>query len=329
MKHSTKKDRLSALFREVEIEVGSTELSAWAIQSLKDAVQGFKGKNFHDFFYQFLKLSESINTTEPRFSTIIDAFDEVLRMAYEQELNHPETNYKLNKKTFLKCLEKIIREKNHEQSKILHHALKIQVSGKGILIFDHSRTVQAVLKALKNHGEKFSVIVAEQDHEKTGFLIESLSEAEIPFRVVPSYMVAHLSDCIDMVFLGAVTLKSTMDLVMDNGTSAIVSQFHLLDKPIYSFLSTKKFSLWDAQKRHEIHQHTENRKHYCKPIVFERVKFSHDRVPLELFTKIVTEQGIFTPKQIQEIYKKQYKNRMMSETKFKTDLERLRKNRKS
>lgn len=321
----SKKDRLSALFREVEIEVGSTELSLWAIQSLREAVESFKAENFHDFFKQLLKLCEHINTTEPKFATIIDGFEEVLKMAYEQEIHHPEKNYPFNKKSFLKCLDRFIREKKHEQINLIHHALEMDVNGKGILVFDHSRTVQSVLKALFQKGQRFSVIVAEQDPEKTNSLIETLNEAKIPFKVVPSYMVSHLNDCIDFVFLGGVTLKNTMDFVMDTGSSAIVSQFHLLEKPIYSFLSTKKFSLWSSQKRHEIYQHSDQRKHYCKPILFERIKFSHDRVPIKLFSKIITEKGIFTPKQMEDFYKEQFKQRKENHEKFQKKLNQLKK----
>lgn len=319
------KNRLSSLFREVEIEVGSTELSLWAIQSLREAVQSFSAQNFHDFFKQLHKLCERINTTEPKFATIIDGFEEVLKMAYDQEIHHPETNYPFNKKSFLKCLDRIIRDKKNEQTDLIRHALNLDVTNKGVLVFDHSRTVQAALKTLWQKGQKFTVIVAEQDPEKTNSLIETLSETQIPFKVVPSYMVSHLSDNIDMVFLGGVTLKNTMDFVMDTGSSAIVSQFHLLEKPIYTFISTKKFSLWMSKKRHEIYQHSDQRKHHSKPISFERIKFSHDRVPIKLFSKIITEKGIFTPKQIEDLFLKQFKQRKEHHEKFQKKLDQLKK----
>lgn len=317
--------RLSQLFREVEVDMGSTQLSFLVLKSLEESLKNWKSEDLHEFFQQLIQLTNVVNTTEPRFASIIDAFSDVLKLAYEEEIHHPEAGARLEKKKFLHKIQKIRKEKQLEHKKIIHNALDLKVQDKGILVYDHSRTVQGVLAGLKSAGKSFRVIVAEQDHEKTNAVIESLHAADISFRVVPSYMISHLEDQIDMVFLGGLTLKSSLDFVMDPGTSAIVSQFHLLGKDIYAFIATTKFSMWKSERSAEIYAHVQRRKHFSKNIEFERVKFSHDRIPLNFFKGIVTEQGIATPKQIEKIYKEKFAERTLQEKRFQADLKRIQK----
>ena len=103
---------------------------------------------------------------------------------------------------------------------------------------------------------------------------------------------------------------------MDPGTNGLVSQFHLMKKPVYLFIVTSKFSMWKAKKKMGVYSHVHMRRHYCKPIDFERIKFSHDRVPSKLMKKIVTEKGIFTPRKIKEIFDKKLEKRLKDDQKF-------------
>jgi len=108
-----------------------------------------------------------------------------------------------------------------------------------------------------------------------------------------------------------------MNFVMDTGTDSLISQFHLKGVPIYVFLSTSKFSLWKSEKRTEteVYKHVHRRKHHLKSLDFERIKFSHDRVALKLIDKVITEEGIHTPAQIEKIYNKKLEKRLKLEAK--------------
>ncbi len=315
-------DRLSELFREIEVDIGTTNLSLLVLESFADAVRGLKGQNHHSFYEALIELTDFISNTEPRFAIIIDSFYEILRLAHDEEMHHLAENFPLKKRKFLKKLRDLIRAERNEEAEIVKHALEINVEGKEILIHDNSRTIHRVLNALKRAGKHFRVIVAEQDPDKTGPIIEALHKKRIPFRVVPAYMIAHVEDHIDMVFLSGLTLKSTMNFVMDPGTNGLVSQFHLMKKPVYLFMATSKFSMWKAKKKVGVYSQTHTRRHYCKPIDFERIKFSHDRVPVKLMKKIVTEQGMFTPKKIEKFFKKKLAERLELDKKFKKSLKK-------
>ncbi len=211
------------------------------------------------------------------------------------------------KKTAINKIKKVMKEARKQKRQILKYSEKIKIDEKTILIHDHSHTVQDTLVYLKKKGRKFKVIIAEQDYEKTHDNIERLHAANIPFMVVPAYMLSHLHDQIDMVFFGALTLKDTMHFVMSPGALSIITEFTMEDIPVYMFLGTEKFSLWKSKLRGEIFIHKHTREHLNKPIIYERTKYSHDRVPADLLYRIVTNEGILKPEQIEKLYWKRFK----------------------
>jgi translation initiation factor 2B subunit (eIF-2B alpha/beta/delta family) len=304
---------LSQLFRGIEIDIGATDLCLIVLESLYESVKDLRGQDLHHFFEQVQDLTKDVESTSPKYAIIIDSFYDVLKLAFNEDIHHPEKKYPLNKRKFLRKLEELIRQKKKDKRAVVEQSKKLGFDGKTILVYSHSRTIEAALLAARNRREHFKVIVAEQDPDKTGELIHFLYAKRIPFKVVPSYMVTHLDDEIDLILLAALTLKSTMDLVMDTGADGLVSQFHLKRIPIYVFLSTSKFSLWKAEKRTEIYKHVHRRKHHQKSIEFERIKFSHDRVELKLVSKIITEEGVYSSKQIEKIFNRRLQNRLKLE----------------
>ena len=73
------------------------------------------------------------------------------------------------------------------------------------------------------------------------------------------------------------------------------------------FISSKKFSLWKSKKRSEIFIHKHKREHHEKEIEYERIKYSHDRVPVSLFKKIITNEGIYTPAGLERLFNEKLK----------------------
>ena len=114
----------------------------------------------------------------------------------------------------------------------------IDVNNKNILIFDHSHTVQNILKYLHQSGQKFTILLAEQDLKKTEDNISFLISTGIPFKVVPAYMISHLEEGIDIAFFGGVTFQNGEQFVMDTGSKSIISELKIEKKPIYVFITT-------------------------------------------------------------------------------------------
>ncbi len=294
---------LSNLLRKLEANIGTRDVLNMLLLSLLDSFKNLEVKNSQDFYCQFKELAFVLSQTEPKFGIINYHIANLLRKFSEQICIKGEKDWL---KFATNEIENIL--KNGEQGKkaLMKYADKLNVEGKTILIHDHSHTVQDVLAHLKYSGRKFNVIIAEQNFDKTQSNIERLTSAEIPFQVVPSYMLSHIHEQIDMLFFGALTLKDTMDFVMDPGTHGIISEFHIVHKPVYMFIDTSKFSLWKSQKRTEVFMRKHEYEHSTKNIKYEKIKYSHDRVPAELFHKIVTNEGVFDLKGIKALFDKKF-----------------------
>jgi len=302
-------ETLSNLFRTIEHDLGTRDLNNLTLQAFRTTIRQTKMDSLHEFCEKFKELLLAIKSTQPRFAIIIEHFYRLYTFIFELTEKHPDMPWHQAKEKLIHHISELEKEDRREKKQLLEQAKKIQAEGKTILIFDHSHTVQDALALLWREGQRFQVVVAEQDIEKTETIIEALARNNISFQVVPSYMLSHVEEQIDILFFGAVTFKSDDNFVMDPGSAAIIAEFHLHKKPTYMFMTTSKFALWQAQPRHGVFSHRHTRKHTQKPIFFERLKFSHDRVPLHFFTHIVTETGIVSPSAFKKIYKDKYAER--------------------
>ncbi len=293
-------DHFSHLFREIEAEIGTRDLADLLLKALIESITSFKGEHFKEFCSQFDDLVNVVASTEPKFGILIYHF---LKLQKDFHGNYcsklSDTKWK---RVILKRVKEILKDARAENKKLIEYSEKIDVEGKTILIHDNSHTVHDVLSHYKRMGKHFRVIIAEQDFEKTHNNIERMYKIGIPFQVVPAYMLSHVHENIDMVFFGALTLKDTMNFVMNPGTHGIISEFHVEGIPIYMFINSKKFSLWRAEKKLGVFMHKHKRQHHARPIEYERIKYSHDRVPCKMFTKIVTNDGFFTPAELEKFF---------------------------
>ena len=303
---TSKTDLLSQLLRDLEIEIGTRDMTTLVLNSLIDSTKTLKTDTSEDFYNQFKNLVDLISNTEPKFGVLNYYFANICD-DLRQHICIKSCSKSKWKNVVLRRIKGILKEARRQKREILKNAERINVEKKTILIHDHSHTVQDALVHYKRMGKKFRVVIAEQDFDKTHSNIERLHSAQIPFQVVPSYMLSHVHDEIDMAFFGAVTLKDTMNFVMAPGTYGVISEFHMIGVPIYMFIDTAKFSLWKSKKRSEIFMHKHTRSHYSKPIEYERIKYSHDRVPAELFKKVITNVGALTPEQLKELFEKRLK----------------------
>ncbi|MCK5460927.1 hypothetical protein KAI58_03000 [Candidatus Gracilibacteria bacterium] len=294
---------VSQLAREIEADIGTRDMNKLFLESFLKSIKSFQYQNIKDLDTQYKQLVHVMSNTKPKFGILISCFRDLYK-DYTKSTLHDQELITLTINKIQELLEDIDNQKNL----IIKHSEKIDVKNKNILIHDHSHSVHDVLINFKKIGQKFNVIVAEQESEKTHANIEILHEANISFQVVPAYMLSHICDNIDIAFFGALTLKNTLDFVMDPGTHGVISELHLANIPIYNFINTRKFSLWESSKKEHgvfIHKHT--RQHSSKPIEYDRIKYSHDRVNAKLFHRVVTNEGIFNIKKLKENFQEKYK----------------------
>ncbi len=211
------------------------------------------------------------------------------------------------KKAIIRKVKELQKKTREEKKKIAKNAIKEIKKGDTILIHTNSHTVMDALKTAIRK-KRFSCIVAEQEHDKTMAIIRELQKAQIPFKVVPEYMLSHIENEVSKIFIGAVTLNSFHHIVSNAGTNAIVSEF-LGVVPIYTLMGTRKCSFWDAKTMHHSYKEKQIKSHTHSELNYNRIKFSHDRVPLKMFNYIITEKGTMTSKEMLEHYEKEFKKR--------------------
>jgi len=302
---------LSKLFRGIEAELGTHGFCILALDALEDALSQYRIKNKEEFIHQLIDLIKLLKQTKPQYAILLDSFYKILDLAENSPSDSPVEN-------LVKPIKQIRVDYQMEKLKLIQASQPIDVENKVILIHDHSHSVQSILSAMKEHGKKFTVVVAEQDLEKTEDNIKFLHESGIPYKVVPAHMLSHVDESIDMVFLGAVTLQENMNFVMDPGSKSIISHFFLEKKPIYVFLTTSKFSLWPLKKKvSEIYAKPHRRRHHTlKEIEFERLKFSHDRVSVDIVNHVITEKGIYSPEEVKKMFSAMFKKRATQRQKY-------------
>ncbi len=317
------KEQLSNLFRSVEDEKGATGLADFVMETFETLLDAIEPKDVEDLYAQFYELFRTVKSTEPRISLVIFNFFTIW-----EELQREKSNVKTIedfKSIVLRVARKIQVQNEEEFQAIIKTGADLVQENDVILVHSHSCTVREVLAKAVNQGKKFRTIIAEQEFDKTAQLVEFFASNNITFSVVPEYMLSHMIDEVTKVFFGATTLDSEQRFVCDAGSYAVLAEFHAEKIPNYMFISTKKFSLWKSSKKHETFKTLQQKVYQSAKcsINYERVKYSHDRVPANLFDSIVTEIGAMNPVETKELYTKRYNEReKMRKEFFSEDVEK-------
>lgn len=310
--NQTLNQQLSSIFRYIEADIGTSDLANLVIESILSSVRNLKVKNVDEFYDQFKEVMLLIKSTKPRIGIIITYFCDLW-----DELETEREKIKTVEQTYAILDKKIanIKKGNKDDlKKIIKTSLTCIEENDTILIHSHSHTVLRVIENAWQKKKKFRVILAEQEEEKTKDIIRFLQNLEIPFFVVPEFMLSHIEHEVTKVFLGALTFSTENTFVTDAGTNSVVAEFHHAKVPIYLFISTKKFSLWRIESKNHTYKIIKKNccemgKHGKNSINYETIKFSHDRLPVDLVDQIITEEGSYTAKTILKAFKDKYRDR--------------------
>lgn len=302
-------NQLSEVFRNIETDLGATALSDLSLTVMTDVISSFQAKSVDDFFEQFKEVMELVKNTKPKFGIIIAAFCDIWdELEKQREKIHCMEDVDVLMHMIVEKLQKEYREKDDQ---LIQQGVECIKNDDVILIHSHSATIRRILAGALKKKKKFKVVLAEQHRTKTENMVQFLQRHEIPFYVVPDYMLSHIEDEVTKVFLGAVTLSNHLNFVTDAGTNSVVAEFHHVHIPVYIFLSTQKFALWETPHAHHTYKVEQKRikTHSDKVLSYDLVKFSHDRLPVSLIDFTVTEEGVFTPEQVKVVYEKKFAER--------------------
>lgn len=298
-KHISTRAHFNDLLIGMEREHGTRDTCVHFLECLKEALRYTDFCSTDDLKKQFTDFYELFTHMKPRMAIIQNYMDDIL----EHMLENPSDDPTALVQTMVLEIEQADEDNAKRNIQLVKEACKLVSKGDRILIHNHSHTVLDVLDKSFDAKKKFEVIVAEQDATRTLDCIKYLKDHDIPFVVVPEFMLSFLEQDISCMLIGAVTLKHDMHFVVNAGTKAVVSEMNAAKIPVYLMLSTNKFSYWETKKAHQTQKTIKNIPHPDGTFTYERIKFSHDRLPMDQITKIVTEEGIFTPEELKKVYK--------------------------
>lgn len=301
--------QLSRILLNVEVDIWSTHLTLLALKTLVDSVKVLEVKNLDEFYEQLKILLVTIKTTNPRIWIMILYFSEIYDEIQEKksQIKTLEDAYKI----FDDYIIKIEKNLEDDSRKIIKNWVKIIEENDNILIHSPSSMVKWTLEEAVKVWKKFKVTLALQSEDKTNNMIIFLQNLGIDFVVIPEYMLSNIESEINKVFIWWITFNSEYKFIVSSWSDSIVSEFHYAKKNIFIFMWTKKYSLWqsEAKKDHTVHKIKQINSFDPRIKPYNRIKFSHDRINVDLFDHIITEKWLMTPEEIKKDYEEAYKKR--------------------
>lgn len=295
--------QLSRVLLDIEADLSSTGLAELSIHTLVDTIKETEFDTVEQFYEKFDSLYELVKETKPKIWILIYYFSSI-----HDELKKVKKNLKTKEDLFKKIDEILVDTKkdfSDDMDGIVKNWVNLINDGDKILIHTPSWTIKSILKEAKNKGKKFKIYLSEQSSNKTDNIIIFLQENNIDFVAIPEFMLSNIENDIDKIFAWALTLNSNYNFIVSAGLNSIISEFHLAGKKTYIFLSTKKFSLWKSDPKgitEVVNKTKDVCSHNPKIKPYQELKFSHDRVPVELFDSIITENSVLTPNETKALY---------------------------
>lgn len=298
--HVSARFHLNTILVEMEHDHGTRDTCVHFLECLKGALEHTRFKGAKDVRKQFKDFYDLFTCMKPRMAIIQNYLDDVLERLAASNNDEDAAALVESMIADVRGAETDNVERNERLKK---EAMKLVAHQSTILIHSHSHTVLEALDMANKTHKKFRVIVAEQESSRTLDILKFLNGRGIPFVVVPEYMLSCIEMDISCMLIGAVTLKHDMHFVVDAGTKAVVSEMNAAKIPVRLALTTNKFSYWKTKPALQTLKSVKNVAHPHANFSFERIKFSHDRLPLDQVSSIVTEEGTYTPAQLREVYK--------------------------
>jgi len=297
-------DNTSSLFREVESSFGTRDFCYLALDSFSKSINTFVGTT-DEFYEQIKQLLFIVKNTSPRISLLIFMFFQI----FEEftKARQFESYLEDQKKILSDIIDKVRYERQRSMRKLISASKGIIENGDVVLLHVMSHTVFDIIKQAKINKIKFRVILSEQEPKKTASIIRFLIKKKINFQVIPEYLLAHIENEITKVIVGGVTLNSSFDIISDAGSQSLISEMHYHEIPIFVAMTTDKFSLWKAEHKH--HRYKSSTHKLSHGVEYDKLVFSHDRYPISMVTKFITNKGVMTPEEVKNIYNKLFKER--------------------
>ncbi len=267
---------------------GGDALAVDTLLSLLETLESYTGDNSPQAVRtEILHLYELCMACRPRMANLLSDIQVLLLHL----LDNPESTAAELRRVLLELL----ASKRRRAGESVEHALELFTPDSGLLIHSYSSVLNALLKKCAESGNPPKIYLAAQNKKKTDRLIEFLHKIDLGFRLVPEFSVSQIIKNIDVALFGALTLNAHGQLIMGPGSASLIAQLDTYKVPNYALVTTNKFSYWEEELETAFKESRSEK--LSKEIQYKKHVFSHDIVPLNLVSGVVTEEGTLTPDQ--------------------------------
>lgn len=201
----------------------------------------------------------------------------------------------LMKKRSLKTIDELARKLETSTGKVAKNGRRLIKNDFTIMTHCHSGEAMGVIKRAWKDGKRISVIATLTKPLEQGIrTAKELSKEKIPVTLITDNAVGHFMKDVDIVLVGADALRKKGGLVNKIGTSMLALAAKRYRKPFYVAASTLKL---DRRKKFSIEERpTKEVYDEIKGVKIKNPAF--DVTAWDLIDSVITEMGIFKPKNI-------------------------------
>ncbi len=287
------RENLQRLFRYHGNVQGIARTTSMALRSLVTAFEQLNCEKT-GIAALYAELADAIRDTEPRIIPLIHMLEE-----FETEMApHMEADSDVFRAEAIRILRQKRALYESRVELLVRNGLVHVAENDGIVVHSASSVVTRILvQARQVMLKNFDVMVLQLDPVRTPQITFSLSEAEIPYRVIPEFNLCHYCDQVNKIFIGALTISRDRKAVAPVGTSNTLSLCKANGIKTYLFANSYHFS-HDMGTGQRIH--TEQKDVSQARSRYRVTTHSHDLVDLDLFDVIVDETGVVDPGRLGE-----------------------------
>jgi translation initiation factor 2B subunit (eIF-2B alpha/beta/delta family) len=273
----------------------ASQLARLSMGVMRRAAESSVASDVNIFLKEQSEIGHRLANTHP---AMIPIYNMVSRLLEDTVVVMPEKDLPSLKCFAAQRAERLIENSAKAVARIAEHGARLINEGDTVMTYSYSSTVTAVLKeASRKH--QINVIVPRSGFGDSGQITaHNLTGYGLPVTFIEDAAVSRYITSLDKVIVGADRICSDLKLVNAIGTSQLARLARVTGVPFYILCERLKFDtrLTSDQVVFEARVPPEELKDL--PRSYKTRGPTYDITPLKLVTGIVTEEGLFKPREI-------------------------------
>jgi len=287
---------------------GASQLARQAAEVLKVTAERSQADSLDEFWLEQREVGERLMSARPAMAPVFNIIARLLKAISEKsaEMDLPSIRRFTTSRA-----DEVIRESRQAIAQIARYGSELIAGGDRIMTHSYSSTVVAVLREAFTKYRNIEVITTRSGPGRTGERVaQELGSYGIPVTFIDDAAIGLYISRVSKVVVGADRVCVDGKLVNGIGTYQLALAAKMAGIPFYVFCETLKFD--PRLKGDEVDLEEKDTSEVVEagrlpPEI--RVKNPYfDITPLELVTRIVTENGLLTPEKVISYLEKQSKD---------------------